>query len=889
LPSDEKYEAKICILWKDEDTLPSDEKRRDAWISKTKLFELHLLEPKKDERFLCSRHFHPKFITRNARRVQLIPTAEPNECECDNCEKSVSSLDNSTVDELNDDESYNVNNTITLAYSTYNETHTDDSTAEQSEDESNLQPTSVITKLSNAVYSSAQKIASSACDFLLNKMQTAKRSLFGEESTAAPNVTEIAPSTHVDINDCTPSEINTNCSTPMKAAGEKETHRENVHELDPPLTPLRSPSFQSPSSNAQLTKNPIRRATHYLLNTHSTYVSSGDSDSDSNASFEQTNIAVVDEMENCDAEEETWHVFDEYSGAWRIEGQRFGSITNERDRNISLMIDEIVIRTELSYDPKTDSIEGFEDLGHLGRKPRAATHITVFMIRGLAGKWKLPISYYPSKNGIKSGDLKELIIYIVMLLTNLGLRVRAIVCDQATTNRTAMKNLARSCTFLKERHIRPTPFTKMKVIDATQIFSAKMVAAILTAVDTGELKEPTAQDTAAFGTRVNKIFDMLNSRTNFPENPMERPLSDKNPHIKRELENALNWLQQIKVQNGKENPPCIDGLKLTIRSALFLWSDLKSEGWEFLLTSRLLQDAIENFFAMIRQRGGFRDNPSVREFRYEFRWLIHMLRCNISKRSNCENDDDNMLISTCSNREIPCASNNKDSAITQSNEPNSNENEFPIDTQPEFDFNDKEQQLADDEYYNYDSWETESESENCDGRNFIGKIFWIQGDDIYLNRSFVSCPSMRPISKTVWFGGKNDKFMDTSLVLNLDDNSTDDSTNFWATFFLCELTFTLAFIIKNATSMEETVLRETDQDGANFSGKYHCKIDDMQEFSNCLKSCYEFEMLPKTKKPVTPSASIGSSLRLIPPYATLAQQIYKNHHRKCSEYECRLS
>ena len=40
------------------------------------------------------------------------------------------------------------------------------------------------------------------------------------------------------------------------------------------------------------------------------------------------------------------------------------------------------------YNPGTDRVEGFEDFGDIGQTKYIANHTTVFMVRGLASKWK---------------------------------------------------------------------------------------------------------------------------------------------------------------------------------------------------------------------------------------------------------------------------------------------------------------------------------------------------------------------------------------------------------------------------------------------------------------------------------------------------------------------
>ena len=52
------------------------------------------------------------------------------------------------------------------------------------------------------------------------------------------------------------------------------------------------------------------------------------------------------------------------------------------------------IKEGLLYNVGRDIIEGFEDFGHIGQTRYIAIHAIVFMIRGLASKWKQPIGYF---------------------------------------------------------------------------------------------------------------------------------------------------------------------------------------------------------------------------------------------------------------------------------------------------------------------------------------------------------------------------------------------------------------------------------------------------------------------------------------------------------------
>ena len=218
----------------------------------------------------------------------------------------------------------------------------------------------------------------------------------------------------------------------------------------------------------------------------------------------------------------------------------------------------------LEYSKDMDIIEGL--------------HVLVFMLRGLYRSWKLPVAYYLSNTGVDSDNLVNLIKFIITNIENAGLLVKAIVCDQGTSNQTAHKKLdvlpskpyfnsiannkivalfdiphlykslrnnllkgdflyndkvisfndvreaykvdkekvkARLMPKLSDGHLRPNTFQKMNVRLAVQVFSHSVSAGIRTCIETGEIKSTTAKDTADFLELLDQTFDILNSRRLF--------------------------------------------------------------------------------------------------------------------------------------------------------------------------------------------------------------------------------------------------------------------------------------------------------------------------------------------------------------------------------------
>ena len=56
------------------------------------------------------------------------------------------------------------------------------------------------------------------------------------------------------------------------------------------------------------------------------------------------------------------------------------------------------------------------------------------MVKGPCGKWKQPIGYFLSHNTTPAVKLKSLVVSAVEQLSNIGLNVCVIMCDQGSTN-----------------------------------------------------------------------------------------------------------------------------------------------------------------------------------------------------------------------------------------------------------------------------------------------------------------------------------------------------------------------------------------------------------------------------------------------------------------------
>lgn len=112
------------------------------------------------------------------------------------------------------------------------------------------------------------------------------------------------------------------------------------------------------------------------------------------------------------------------------------------DKHCILMFDEMSLQTSLTYEKHRDRVIGFEDLGNTSEKYlKIADHALVLMVKGLKKKWKQPISFYFSDGGMKAHQLKEILNTTIKSLLEVGFIVVGTVCDQYSTNVTAIKQM----------------------------------------------------------------------------------------------------------------------------------------------------------------------------------------------------------------------------------------------------------------------------------------------------------------------------------------------------------------------------------------------------------------------------------------------------------------
>lgn len=92
-------------------------------------------------------------------------------------------------------------------------------------------------------------------------------------------------------------------------------------------------------------------------------------------------------------------------------------------------------------------------------------------------------------------------------------------------------------------------------------------------------------------------------------------------HQVSHLAKMCTMFKNMKTDEGKQLP-CFTGWQISIQSFLNLWQDLSAvTKIHFVLTNRMNQDCLENFFGSIRASGVTRDNPDSGQFRAAYRMI----------------------------------------------------------------------------------------------------------------------------------------------------------------------------------------------------------------------------------------------------------------------------
>ena len=159
---------------------------------------------------------------------------------------------------------------------------------------------------------------------------------------------------------------------------------------------------------------------------------------------------------------------------------------------------------------------------------------------------------------------------------------------------------------LSAKHVDPKQFEKMKVNVAAQLLSHSTASALRFAVH-DKLLPADALTTAWFVDIVNNWFDAANVRSR------REALYSKSGSKIRSLLLMMEIIPKLTFSSANRQyswKPIQTGILVSTQSLLDLFASLVASGlYNYLMTSRLTQDALENLFSQIRGRGNAHPTP----------------------------------------------------------------------------------------------------------------------------------------------------------------------------------------------------------------------------------------------------------------------------------------
>lgn len=197
---------------------------------------------------------------------------------------------------------------------------------------------------------------------------------------------------------------------------------------------------------------------------------------------------------------------------------------------------------------------------------------------------------------------------------------------------------------LTEKHLYYDTFDKMRVSYAVQIFSHSVSSGIKEMISNGffeeEAEKKEAENSATFLSNMNDLFDLMNSKCHLDENVLKQGIGLDNIHLLYEFSEYLASVRTL----GKAKVFWISGLLQTVNAVTQMCDEKFIKNANFrLFTRRLNQDALENFFGMVRAKGGNNRNPNLIEF---LRTVSKLLQSALEIKiltSNCEREADSAL------------------------------------------------------------------------------------------------------------------------------------------------------------------------------------------------------------------------------------------------------
>ncbi|XP_065211605.1 uncharacterized protein LOC135843273 [Planococcus citri] len=225
--------------------------------------------------------------------------------------------------------------------------------------------------------------------------------------------------------------------------------------------------------------------------------------------------------------------------------------------------------------------------------------------------------------------------------------------------------------------------TKMKVKLATQVLSESVHDSLEHLKSEGFEEFQGSSPTAEFCKKFDETFDLLNCRekNNFKNKfckPLKTEINDENLITKKsKAEELKQYIISLKTSQGTSVMTCSRktgflGLVICLENLFKIYEALKTlpdHKQDYLLSFKLSQDHLENFFSAVRRKNGWNNNPDALQFKGAYRQLLVRHEIESSNRANCEKDDVPILSASSRRKKKKITPCNETPAVLPSREP----------------------------------------------------------------------------------------------------------------------------------------------------------------------------------------------------------------------------
>lgn len=176
---------------------------------------------------------------------------------------------------------------------------------------------------------------------------------------------------------------------------------------------------------------------------------------------------------------------------------------------------------------------------------------------------------------------------------------------------------------ISQYHLDVKGTERQKVRPAAQLFSNTVSKAIAFCGAKKIITENGWQETAELVKLINDWFDLFNSRCKYGSHVGLHAFGVEIENQISLLKSVSELISSIKVGRHQKLIPFQKGILLSNESLIQMYNYLHEVyNVEYILTNRLNQDVLENFFSYIRGMGGANDHPTPLDFKYRLRWYI---------------------------------------------------------------------------------------------------------------------------------------------------------------------------------------------------------------------------------------------------------------------------